>query len=297
MARESFGAAIGKLILQRRKALGLTQTQLAEDAFGSGTKTRRISELESGLVANPHPKTLDPLIVTLKISEIQIEECAKRTSALPDAELDRAYREARNLVEALARQFEHSNPDAGLCELDDFLRAKAKEWSELRNRIRDLDATEQNLVELKDKALLALDEGNFEAADITLATAEEIQKKQSTLVEVRKLAILRVSRGGVALISGKRNEATGHYIAAARYLEPFSEIEASDLLDEISGHMYETDRKLLRSDFLSTATLLNQILEYAHVQNDPVAHSRTNYRLSLIYRNASLQFHGKKHLN
>ncbi len=87
MRDRTFGSALGKLIIQKRKSMGLTQTQLAEDAFGTAAKTRRISEF------------------------------------------DRAYSEARNLIDAIARQFEHSNPNATLADLDEFLRAKAKEWA------------------------------------------------------------------------------------------------------------------------------------------------------------------------
>jgi len=112
MQSRSFGMALGNLIYQKRKASGLTQMQLAEDAFGTPAKTRRISELENGTVANPHPKTIDPIISTLKISEAEIEECAKETNFKPDRDLDRAYREARNLIEAIAKQFEHSTPTA-----------------------------------------------------------------------------------------------------------------------------------------------------------------------------------------
>lgn len=69
MKKQSFGAALGALIKQKRTILGLTQLQLSEDAYQSPSKVRRISELESGTVANPHPKTIDPLIVALKISD------------------------------------------------------------------------------------------------------------------------------------------------------------------------------------------------------------------------------------
>jgi len=297
MVRESFGAAIGKLILQRRKALGLTQAQAAEDAFGSSAKVRRISELEGGLVANPHPRTLDPLIVALKITEEQVEECAKRTSATPDPALDNAYREARNLIEAIAWQFEHTNPNASLSELDEFLRARALEWSDLRKRIRDIDLADQDMAELKATAVRALDQADFDEADRTLARAEDLQLTRLTLGEVRKLAELRVSRGDVALMAGRRTEATEHYISAARYLEPFSEIEACDLLHVLAEKMYETDRRSIRPVFKSAVTLLRRVLDYSCVIFDASLSSKTYYRLSLIYRNAAMQVNGSDSLD
>ena len=122
--------------------MGLTQTQLAEDAYGTTGKTRRISELENGTVANPHPKTIDPIIHVLKISNAELEQCATDSDSLPDEDLDRAYREARNLIDAVAKEFEHSNPASSLGELDEFLRSKAKEWASLRERIAGIHCME-----------------------------------------------------------------------------------------------------------------------------------------------------------
>jgi transcriptional regulator with XRE-family HTH domain len=108
LAQQTYGQALGALILQKRRAVGLTQTQLAEEAYLSAAKTRRISELESGKVANPHAATIDPIIVALKITDEELEACAKQAASKPTSDLDEAYRAARNLIEAAARQFEHA---------------------------------------------------------------------------------------------------------------------------------------------------------------------------------------------
>lgn len=164
--------------------MGLTQTQLAEDAYGTPGKTRRISELENGIVANPHPATIDPIINVLRISEAELEQCATESHSLRDEDLDRAYREARNLIDAIARQFEHSNPAASLGELDEFLRAKAKEWVSLRDRIASLEAGDASIKALTEAASRALAEGRLDEVEALLSRAEGSYQYDRTLVEI-----------------------------------------------------------------------------------------------------------------
>jgi transcriptional regulator with XRE-family HTH domain len=285
MARQTFGQALGELILQRRRALGLTQTQLAEDAYGTSTKTRRISELESGLVANPHLKTIDPIIVALKIPQAEIEECAKRAKKQPNDELDRAYREARNLIEAISRQFEHSKPNASLAELDDFLRGKAAEWASLRERIAGIDGQEAALTKLKNDANVALAEGQFDKVDELLAHAEECYQSDRTLAEIRKHAAIRVARGDNSLLSGQPEAALTHYKSAAEFFRPFDEKEMADILEDTAHRIYEVAKRSLRPAFHLSAELLESILELAHVKSDARLYAGVNYRLGLAIRN------------
>jgi transcriptional regulator with XRE-family HTH domain len=194
MSGHTFGQRLGKLIFRKRKSMGLTQTQLAEDAYGTASNTRRISELENGTVANPHPKTIDPIINVLGISDVELEQCATESHSIPDADLDRAYREARNLIDAIAKQFEHSNPAASLSELDEFLRAKAKEWTSLRERIVSLEADDESIKALTKAASEALAEGRLDEVETLLSRAEDSYQHDRTLIELRKLAGLRVAR-------------------------------------------------------------------------------------------------------
>src|SRR5581483_4795340 len=109
--------------------------------------------------------------------------------------LERAYREARNLIDAIAKQFEHSNPTATLAELDDFLRAKAREWAALRARIEAIEAPENELANLKSEAARALSVGDFDLVDSLLLKAEEGYQRDRTLREVRKHSQIRITRG------------------------------------------------------------------------------------------------------
>lgn len=72
-----FGKHFGRIVRQRRGVEGLTQQGLAELAFeeGQGSKSM-ISDLETGKVLNPHPKTVDALAIALNISPEEIAACA-----------------------------------------------------------------------------------------------------------------------------------------------------------------------------------------------------------------------------
>ncbi|MCK4207515.1 hypothetical protein J3U99_22410 [Brucella pituitosa] len=285
MADQTFGQALGELILQKRRALGLTQIQLSEDAYNTSAKTRRISELESGLVANPHPKTIDPIIVALKITEIEIEACAKRAAERPDKELDRAYREARNLIDAIARQFEHSQPNASLGELDDFLRAKAAEWAALRSRIANIDSSETALSTIREEAATALAEGRFSEVDMLLANAEEGYQHDRTLDEIRKLAAIRIARGDNSLLCGDTGAALLHYKSAAEFFRPFDEKEMAQNLEEMAYRIYETAKRSLQPTFFIAAALLDILIELDAIKTNPRSFAETSYRLSLVFRN------------
>jgi transcriptional regulator with XRE-family HTH domain len=291
MGAQSFGKSLGELVLQKRKSVGLTQTQLAEDAFGTSAKTRRISELENGTVANPHPKTIDPIIVALKISEAELEECAKNARVVEDTDLDRAYREARNLIDAIARQFEHSKPDASLAEVDDYLRSKAREWSALRKRIDNIDAVESMVVGIKIAADEALSEGDFEQVDTLLAKLEEEYQQQLTLAQVAKQAEIRISRGDVCLLREAPEQALECYLSAAKFFQPFDESRMVELLSITAHRLYESSQRSIRPRFFVSARLLEVMIELDSVKGAPLPFAGANYQLGLIFRNEATKNH------
>jgi tetratricopeptide (TPR) repeat protein len=290
----SYGAALGQLILKKRRARGLTQTQLSEDAFGTAAKTRRIHELESGTVANPHPTTIDPIIAVLKISEAELEACSDVSGQLPDPELDRAYREARNLIEAAARQFEHANPEASLGELEDYLRSKAREWRQLRRRIQAIEAADRELESLRDAATAALAAGEFERVDALLAQAEETQQKERTLKEVERQAQIRITRGDTALFREDAAAALELYRTAARFFEPFEPKRTAELLSYLAGRVYEISLRSLSPRFEIARELLDELATHPTVREDKVELAIANYRRGLLYRNEAVGRNGKE---
>ncbi|MFV1629444.1 hypothetical protein, partial [Phaeobacter sp. JH203A] len=289
MNENTFGALLGQLIYAKRKALGLTQLQLAEDAFGTAGKTRRISELESGQVANPHAKTIDPIIITLGISEEEVERCAKIALSEPDAKINAAYSEAGELLDKLAEQFDHSNPDASLSELGEFLDAKAMEYADLKEKIGAFESTDREIEALKEAALSALEKGDYSSVDDLLRQAEEVQLKSKTLEQVGKQALLRVLRGDAHFLSGNLPECFEMYKGAALYFEPF---DAGDMLatfEELARVVYETGRRSLEPTYWIAEKLLEEALLRTDAEKDPAAFGGVHYRLSLILRNQHLQ--------
>lgn len=288
MDGQSFGQAIGALILQKRRKAGLTQTQLAEDAYGTAGKTRRISELETGQVARPHPRTLDPLLVALGISDAEVEECARAAAYQPDPDLDRAYREARNLIEAAARLFDHARPDASLAELEDHIRAKAIEWRHLKERIEAIDSIDRDLSRLSAAASAALAEGDFEKVDALLAEAEEQQQRERTLVEVERQAEIRITRGDACLFREDPSAALECYLTAARYFEPFDAERTAHELDRLAKRVYEISLRALTPRFFIGCGLLAALADLPLIASDPISLGLVNYRRGLTYRNEAM---------
>ena len=289
MKKQSFGAALGALIKQKRTILGLTQLQLSEDAYQSPSKVRRISELESGTVANPHPKTIDPLIVALKISDEELTQCMRASDFQPDADLEDAYRNASNLIDALLYQFEHDNPDASFGEVDSFLKAKARDWRELRDRIQTLEGAEIELTRLKDNATAALEQGDFGAADGYLEQAEALRQTEHTLSEIRKLAAIRIARGDVKLLSGDRLGAYDAYVGAADFFCAFDVDESVMTLDVVANRIYEAGRRSLDSHFQVASDLLDKATEARLDQGNEQSAAQFKYKAALITRNQALK--------
>lgn len=284
MTRRTYGQVLGELIYRRRKGLGLTQTQLAVDAYGAAGKTRRISELENGLVGNPHPKTIDPVIVVLGIKDAELEECARSVQAEPDAPLDKAYREARELIDRVAREFEISLPDATLSQVDAFLREKAREWIALKGRIQDIEFPDTEISNIKERASGALAAGDFALVDELLSNAEEIQQSSGTLREVRKQAKIRIARADACLLDRKNDRALEFYIKAAEYFIPFDEMEAVEVLQGMAWRLYESSKRLFDPHYMVAARILERALRLPQIEGDAEERGRILYRLGLIYR-------------
>jgi transcriptional regulator with XRE-family HTH domain len=207
---DPFGVLFGRLVREKRGVEGLSQDGLADKA--ELTKAR-ISDIETGKIANPHAKTVDALCIALDISRDERAAChSAPASGLP-----------ARLLEKLARHFGTEMPEATEEELEVFLMAKAEEFREMRERLEKLAATEGRISELVNAANAALAEGDFETADGLLKEAEAVQMQSSTIVALTKQAELRIERGKAALVNGEVAAAAAHFERSSRY---FSGIDA-----------------------------------------------------------------------
>ncbi len=287
MGDKSFGKLLGALIKQKRMAQGLTQLQLSEDAYGTGNRVRRISELETGSVANPHPKTVDPIISVLAITEEEIEECAKAAGGQIEDDLSRAYLEASNLIEALLYRFDHNNPEASLLEVDEFLKAKATEWRQLQKKIQQFEASDERVETLKRDAMAALNDGDFLSATKFLSEAEEFQLEKEVLKNVSKLVELRVLKAQVDLFAGDKDQAVKKFIEAASSYAPFDKEAEVCLLDSLAFSVYEQSRRSTLNHFDVADRLLKAALEISQKQNNEERIARFKSKIAMMHRSQS----------
>ena len=156
------------------------------------------------------------------------------------------------------QRFEYANPDAPLAELGEFLKAKAAEWKELKERLAALEAEDPRIANARAAAEAAIAAGDFDAADAVLAAAEELQQEHRTLVEVRRRAGLRQARADALLLKGDADGAAAHFETAAGFLLPFAPLEAASVRHAGAGRLYDEGLRLggtglLRARSSSTA--------------------------------------------
>lgn len=285
MTKINFGKALGALIYRKRKILGLTQMQLAEDALGTSSKTRRISEIENGTVSNPHPKTIDPIISMLGITESELDSCFDEACAAPDPNLQMAYDEAEILINELAKQFELENENASMKEIDSFLRSKAIQFVELKNAIDAINATDKEIADLRLDAISALKNGDFDQVDTLLNQAEEKQQSEKTIKQIKDQADIRILRGDSRFLEGALEESYEHYSRAALFFEHFDSKIMIQIFNELAGRIYEHQRRSFKPKFWIASNLLTLALSKLNPDTDAIAIGTINFRLSLIYRN------------
>jgi transcriptional regulator with XRE-family HTH domain len=210
----SFGARFGKLIREKRGIEGFSQDALA--AKSELTKAR-ISELETGRIAKPQAKTVDKLCVALNISREERDACYSSSGPrLPPP-----------LLENIALRFGLSNPEVSEDELQSFLREKANEYYAMQQRLSAMDTAAGETASFLGAAKAALERGNFELADASLAEAENTYLMSITLPALNKHYDIRLERGHAALLAGEIEKAAQHWESAVNYFGPFdAEMEA-----------------------------------------------------------------------
>jgi transcriptional regulator with XRE-family HTH domain len=234
---DSFGVQFGRLVRIKRGNKGLSQDRLAAK---SGLTKARISDIETGKIANPQAKTVDTLCEALTISLEERRAChAAPAPGLPS-----------RLLEKLARHFGRDTPDATEEELEAFLMAKAEEFREMRERLQKLAETEGRVSELIQAANAALGDGDFDTADDLLKEAEAVQLQSTTIVALKKQAELRIERGNAALVNGELAAAAGHFERSSRYFSGVdTELEAGNrhecaMLLRYHGYRYKSTEAL-----------------------------------------------------
>ena len=258
-ADKTFGEAFGDLIRKKRGQEGLTQKELAVEAFDDESKVRRIIELENATVKRPQAKTVDALVVYFGITDDELESC--RQHRLFTRKEKSGIGLSRQLMENLALRFEHENPDADDSELFEYLKSKALELKRLKARLSELEGATQSLDTKIHAANDALENGRFGEADEALAAAEEIQQTKRTLAEIGVQSKIRFARGDAALFKGDSAAAAAHYMQASEYVAPFDSEDSAKILDIGAGRIYELERRKPTSDLTQAIVLTVRSIE------------------------------------
>jgi transcriptional regulator with XRE-family HTH domain len=277
---KTFGQAFGDLIRAKRAQEGLTQKQLAIEAFDDESKARRIIDLENGAVQRPQAKTIDALVVYFGITKEELAEC--RQHGLFSSKEQATIGLSRELIENLAFRFEHENPDAPEDELIAYLKEKAAELKTLKRRLLDLEETGTALNNQIAAANNALEHGGFEEADEILASAEEIQQEEKTLKEISTQSRIRFARGDAALFSGKSTLAATHYAKAAEYFNSFNKSEMANILSTAAGQIYEYERRSRSPNFVTAIELAQRAFDITSAKDHSARWVLAKYHLALL---------------
>jgi len=220
----SFGFQFGLLVKSRRGQEGLTQQQLAVQAFGDERYKARISDLEKGKIDNPQQKTIDLLKVALNISDELISGIYQEVREEQQRKLPSELREA--IVEA----FEIEEKNASQADLEKLIRYASKQYRKVKYGFELLSNYDSRLENVLADVERLVNEAKFREADTTLRTAIEMYLGVDGANTQRVKSELTVERLRIALLARRFSKALD-----------IAEQAASNLSD---------DRKELKAQFL-----------------------------------------------
>ena len=215
----TFGSRFGQLVRIHRGIEGLTQEQLAHLAFGDVSKKSRISDLETGKISSPQQATIDALVVALQLTQDQLRDCRSPS----EVELPRA------ILESLVQRFGHKNPDASVSELEAYLKAKSREFNDLKIHNEKLLLEDSRLSATLESAKEALASADFQAADRWYEHADQLQA-QASKAAIERQAEIRWQRFRLALLQEDTLAAAAHAKSASETIKPIERHWATNML-------------------------------------------------------------------
>jgi tetratricopeptide (TPR) repeat protein len=284
MTGKTIGKAIGELIYRKRHLAGLTQLELALEAFEDETKIRRIVELEKGYVARPQAKTTGPIFKVLNISEEEVAECLSLQTVSSAVQADLGLSPAA--VENLASLFEIDCPEGSLLDLVQFLERKAVELRELKARLNAIGDAGDTTKDALSAAQTAIDEGDFDSADLILVKCEDFQRTSRTLIEIRKQAEIRYGRALLELLKGNSLKALEHFNTTATFFDSFDKIEGAKWRDSGQNKLHWHGRFFGGSalEYAEALLVQNSNLYHALGRADDWARSQGELGLTLQFQ-------------
>ncbi|SDX31820.1 hypothetical protein SAMN05444336_104280 [Albimonas donghaensis] len=217
----------------------------------------------------------------LGLTDAQIEACRPPDSPEPNRTVTDELRLSKEMLKTLAWDFGHANPRAAVAEYEAFLRDKATELRALQSRIEAMGAAEGRIANLMGAAEGALEAGDFPEADRLLADAEEIQQTEHTLVQVRKQAHIRETRGDAALLNNDAGTAFVHYDASAAMFDPFDRLEGAERRHRLAERLYRHGLRFGGSGLQGSEALLHLNLDTYTETETPVEWVKTQNSLAI----------------
>ena len=197
----SFGFQFGLLVKSRRGQEGLTQQQLAVQAFGDERYKSRISDLEKGKIDNPQQKTIDLLKVALDISDELISGIHQEVREEQQRNLPKGLREA--IIEA----FEIEEKDVSQADLEKLIRYASKQYRKVKYAFEILSNYDSRLENVLAEVERFVNEAKFMEADATLRTAIEMYLGADGANTQRVKSELTVERLRIALLARRFSKA------------------------------------------------------------------------------------------
>lgn len=163
------------------------------------------------------PKELEEL----KEAVATLSDSSERLTALPADLLDRHERLSRQFgvqEQALKTFFRILNEEnVSVEDLDAKLREIARRHRQLLIRMGELEAVDKNVAKLRDRAIAAIENGDYDAADVALKEAQDAQDKLLAQAEQAFLvaAELRASRAQLARMRDADAPAAELFLEAA----------------------------------------------------------------------------------
>lgn len=271
----SFGFQFGLLVKSRRGQEGLTQQQLAVQAFGDERYKARISDLEKGKIDNPQQKTIDLLKVALSISDELISGIHQEIREEQQRKLPNELRKA--IVEA----FEIEEKNASQADLAKLIRYASKQYRKVKYGFELLSNYDSRLENVLVDVERLVNEAKFEEADTALQTAIKMYLGVDGANTQRVRSELTVERLRIALLARRFSKAIGIAEKMANSLsEERKELKAKffDQCATVFSAYYskkESKSRLLAVDFW------RKTLEYWPQDNFPIEWANSQFKIGV----------------
>jgi tetratricopeptide (TPR) repeat protein len=252
-AEDDFVGAASAMIVQR---LGLTAAE-GHPEFAIGYATSLVAGGLGAIVLKPEffAALQGPLATWQARQTRLLNEKVDRLSAQIRNEVP------RSVLEALAYRFGHTNPDATVQELEEYLTLRAAELGALRARLAELDATNERVHRAREASEAAIARGSFTEARACLEDALEVQLHEDVIPKLRSMAEIYALKADTFLIEGEVSLAANEFEKAVSLFTEINTQEAAKVRAAGAASLAENARRFGGTGARIAAGLLEKNLD------------------------------------